>query len=106
MLTSGYDFKLAALKLIDQGKINYDTKAEEYLPEFRDPVIVETTAEGDTIVKPAQKAATVKHLLNFSSGLFYPPVPGKLYALPALLLDKEPIMQWMISFPASFDVYM
>ena len=66
---------MAALKLVEQGKISFDTPVADYLPQFRNPVIVDRTDTTDpqkTSFKPAQTVVTLKHLLNFTSGLFYP----------------------------------
>ena len=64
--------QLAALKLIEQGKITLDTPVGDYLPEFRSPIIVDKTSTQDTSFRPAETIVTLKHLLNFTSGLFYP----------------------------------
>ena len=63
--------QLAGLKLVEQGKITFDTPVSDYLPEFRNPIIVPTQNTG---FKPAETVVTLKHLLNFTSGLFYPVV--------------------------------
>jgi CubicO group peptidase (beta-lactamase class C family) len=63
---------LAALKLVEQGKITFDTPVADYLPEFRNPIIVDRTDTQKTSFKPAETVVTLKHLLNFTSGLFYP----------------------------------
>jgi CubicO group peptidase (beta-lactamase class C family) len=63
---------LAALKLVDQGKITFDTPVADYLPELRNPIIVDRVDTQKTSFKPAETVVTVKHLLNFTSGLFYP----------------------------------
>jgi len=65
-------FQLAALKLVEQGKITFDTPVGDYLPEFRNPIIVDDTSTDKPSFKPAQTVVTLKHLLNFTSGLFYP----------------------------------
>jgi CubicO group peptidase (beta-lactamase class C family) len=62
---------LAALKLVEQGKITFDTPVADYLPEFRNPIIVDGTDTQKTSFKPAQTIVTLKHILNFTSGLFY-----------------------------------
>ena len=71
--------QLAALKLIEQGKISFDTPLSDYLPQFRNPIIVDRTDTTDpqkTGFKPAETVVTLKHLLNFTSGLFYPTESG------------------------------
>ena len=64
--------QLAALKLVEQGKITFDTPVADYFPEFRNPIIVDRTDTEKTSFKPAKTIVTLKHLLNFTSGLFYP----------------------------------
>ena len=63
---------MAALKLVEQGKITFDTPVADYFPEFRNPIIVDRTDTQKTSFSPAQTVVTLKHLLNFTSGLFYP----------------------------------
>ena len=63
---------MAALKLVEQGKITFDTPVADYIPEFRNPIIVERTDTEKTSFKPAETIVTLKHLLNFTSGLFHP----------------------------------
>ena len=63
---------MAALKLVEQGKIAFDTPVADYLPQLGLPIIVERTDTQKTSFKPAESVVTVKHLLNFTSGLFYP----------------------------------
>ncbi|KDR77244.1 hypothetical protein GALMADRAFT_246540 [Galerina marginata CBS 339.88] len=80
---------LAALKLIDQGKITTETPVGDYLPKFRNPVVVDRTSTPKTTFRPARTVVAVKHLLNFSSGLFYPVVPGNLDGLNEGYYSKE-----------------
>jgi CubicO group peptidase (beta-lactamase class C family) len=63
---------LAALKLVEQGKITFDTPVADYLPQLRNPIIVDRTDTQETSFKPAETVVTLRHLLNFTSGLFYP----------------------------------
>jgi CubicO group peptidase (beta-lactamase class C family) len=58
--------------LIDQGKITFETLVGDYIPEMKNPIIVDEMSTENTTFRPATKAVTVQHLLNFSSGLFYP----------------------------------
>lgn len=77
------------LKLIDLGKLSYDTPVGDYLPAFKNPVVVDRTSTLNTTFKPAQTTVTVKHLLNFSSGLFYPVIKDDLFSLPIAYTSKE-----------------
>ncbi|KAF9525267.1 beta-lactamase/transpeptidase-like protein [Crepidotus variabilis] len=80
---------LAALKLIEQGKLSYVTPVSDYLDEFKSPIIVTRTSTQETAFRPARSVVTVKHLLNFSSGLFYPIVPGDLFGLAEGYYSKD-----------------
>ena len=65
---------MAVLKLVEQGKITFDTPVGDYLPEFRNSIVVDNALTPETGFKPAETVVTLKHLLNFTSGLFYPVV--------------------------------
>ncbi|KAF9045568.1 beta-lactamase/transpeptidase-like protein [Panaeolus papilionaceus] len=80
---------IAVLKVIDLGKLSYDTPVGDYLPAFKNPVVVDRTSTLNTTFKPAQTTVTVKHLLNFSSGLFYPVIKDDLFSLPMAYTSKE-----------------
>ncbi|KAJ7511438.1 beta-lactamase/transpeptidase-like protein [Mycena galericulata] len=64
---------LAALKLIEQGKIELDTPVEQVLPELANPVIVTSyDATGKPAsTAPAKSKITFGQLLNHTSGLDY-----------------------------------
>ncbi|PPQ75151.1 hypothetical protein CVT26_012188 [Gymnopilus dilepis] len=89
---------LAGLILIEQGKLSMDTPLADYFPQLRNPIILGNVIY-PTIYKPAETVLTVKHLLNHTSGLFYPKVAdgtlGKPYTskdgyLPGIPLKFEP----------------
>ncbi|KAJ7018822.1 beta-lactamase/transpeptidase-like protein [Mycena alexandri] len=61
---------IAALQLLEQGKITLDTPAEGILPGLGNPVIVTGhDEEGNPITIPAQGKITFGQLLNHTSGL-------------------------------------
>ncbi|KAJ7146165.1 beta-lactamase/transpeptidase-like protein [Mycena epipterygia] len=65
---------IAALKLIEQGKIELDTYVEKVLPELANPVIVTGYDDmGKPLTTPAKSKITFGQLLNHSSGLDYVP---------------------------------
>ncbi|KJA25269.1 hypothetical protein HYPSUDRAFT_199807 [Hypholoma sublateritium FD-334 SS-4] len=80
---------LAVLKLIDGRKLTLETPLGDFLPEFRNPVIVDKTSTLNTTFRPATTVLKVKHLLNFSSGLFYPVIKDDLTSLPEAYTSKE-----------------
>ena len=66
--------QLAALQLIEKGKLQTDSPVSAYLPVFENPIILDDFSAEDPTFKPATKVVRVEHLLNFSSGLFYPDI--------------------------------
>ena len=61
---------MAALKLVEQGKVTFDTPVEDYLPQFRNPIIVDRTDTQETNFRPAETVVTLRHLLTMTSGAF------------------------------------
>jgi len=73
VLNNDLILKIAALILIDRGKLSVDTPVYEYFPELRNPIIFDsTTVTKDSSFRPPENPILVKHLLNQSSGMFYP----------------------------------
>ena len=44
----------------------------EFFPEFTNPIVLDDILSDSSTFKPAKTVVTVKHLLNYSSGLYYP----------------------------------
>ena len=62
---------VAALQLLEQGKLDLDAPVTEYCPEFAE-VQVMTGFDGEApIMRPPARPATVKHLITHTSGLGY-----------------------------------
>ncbi|KDR77346.1 hypothetical protein GALMADRAFT_225461 [Galerina marginata CBS 339.88] len=75
---------LAALQLIEQGKFTADNPVSDFFPDFATLLILSDTSS-PTLSPPFTQAKTimrVRHLLNFSSGLFYPAPPVPNASLP------------------------
>ncbi|TFK32078.1 beta-lactamase/transpeptidase-like protein [Crucibulum laeve] len=62
---------IAILQLVEKGKIGFDTRIEEILPEFANPIILDDPFADKPTYKPAKTPITLAHLLNHSSGLYY-----------------------------------
>ncbi|KAJ7459734.1 beta-lactamase/transpeptidase-like protein [Mycena latifolia] len=64
---------IAALQLIEQGKIKLNTPVSQILPELSDPVIVTARDTGGkpTATTPAKNPITFGQLLNHTSGMEY-----------------------------------
>lgn len=67
-----FSLQLAALQLIEKGKLQGDTPVSTYLPVFKNPIVLDDVTAAKPSFKPAKNVVRVQHLLNFSSGLFYP----------------------------------
>ncbi|KAF9545521.1 beta-lactamase/transpeptidase-like protein [Agrocybe pediades] len=83
---------VAALILIDQGKLSVDTPVYEYFPQLRNPIIFDSTTTKGASFRPAKNEILVKHLLNQSSGMFYPGINERTegsVAMVEVYADKE-----------------
>jgi len=83
--------QIAALQLIEQGKFTQDTPVTDFFPEFANAVILDDIAAAHPTFKPVKTVMRVKHLLNFTSGLFYPIPPVKNASLPPAYLAAHEI---------------
>jgi methyl acetate hydrolase len=104
---------VALMQLVEQGKISLDDPAEKYLPELKNPQVIESfnAATGDYKLRPASKPATVRHMLTHTSGLAYPftsaiwrdfkPRAGETYAFGGPMLF-DPGERW--NYSTSTDV--
>lgn len=63
----------AVMILWEEGKFRLDDPISNYIPEFKDPQIIETFDEKDSTytTKPAGKEITIRQLLTHTSGLGY-----------------------------------
>jgi CubicO group peptidase (beta-lactamase class C family) len=98
---------VAAMQLIEQGKMALDDPAEKYLPQLAKLQVFESfdAATGAYKLRPATKSITVRHFFTHTSGLGYgftsptvrdfKPRPGEEYPVGPLLF--EPGEQWLYS---------
>ena len=63
---------MAALKLIEEGKLSPEAPVSAYFPEFSHLCIVEDQMAPTWSYKQAEMVMTIGHLLHHTSGLFYP----------------------------------
>jgi CubicO group peptidase (beta-lactamase class C family) len=104
---------VALMQLVEQGKIALDDPAEKYLPELKNPQVIESfnAATGDYKLRPASRPPTVRQMLTHTSGLAYPftsaiwrdfkPRAGETYAFGGPLLF-DPGERW--NYSTSTDV--
>lgn len=77
----------AVMMLWEEGLFRLDDPISKFIPEFKDPTILDTFNEADSsfTTKPAEKEITIRHLLSHTSGLGYGVIDGdprfkKMYA--------------------------
>lgn len=90
---------IAAMQLIEQGRLGLDDPVERYLPEFAGLKVFEAfdSKTGSYRLKPASRPVTVRHLLTHTSGIGYgflspivrdfKPHDGETYPVGPLLFD-------------------
>ena len=61
---------VAAMQLVEQGKLDLDAPVRNYLPEFADLKVLDQQQEAGAIVKP-RKEMTTRDLMRHTSGLTY-----------------------------------
>jgi CubicO group peptidase (beta-lactamase class C family) len=68
----------AAMMLWEEGKFFLDDPISKYIPEFKDPTVLESFNEKDSTytTKPASKEITIRMLLTHTSGLGYGVIDG------------------------------
>jgi len=63
----------AVMILWEEGKFRLDDPVSKYIPEFKDPQLLESFDESDSsfTTSPADKEITIRHLLTHTSGIGY-----------------------------------
>jgi len=74
---------VAALMLVEEGRLSWDDPVSKYLPEFADRPVMATFDPADKrfTTRPARTVMTVRHLAAHTSGLGYPFSNATLAAL-------------------------
>ncbi|MEI9811298.1 MAG: serine hydrolase domain-containing protein [Acidobacteriota bacterium] len=70
---------IAALQLVEQGKVSLDEPVSKHLPKLANAQVLEGfDASGNPTLRPAKKAITLRHLLTHTSGISYPTWHAKM----------------------------
>lgn len=63
---------VAAMMLVDEGKLGVDDPVEKYLPDFHPQVITDVNlAAGTYRLRPPARRVTIRHLMTHTSGIGY-----------------------------------
>ena len=70
---------VAAMILYEQGKIMLDDPVSLYIPEFKNPVVLDKLNPADTTFTtvPAKREVTIRDLLTHTSGIGYPTIGSR-----------------------------
>ncbi|MEC3880899.1 serine hydrolase domain-containing protein [Parapedobacter sp. 10938] len=68
----------AVMMLWEEGKFQLDDPISKYIPEFKNPQVLQSFRYGDTsyTTRPANREITIRHLLTHTSGLGYSMIDG------------------------------
>ena len=67
----------AVMMLWEQGKFRLDDPVSKYIPEFKNPVVLDSLHEDGTYTtRPADKEISIRHLLTHTSGIGYGVIDG------------------------------
>jgi CubicO group peptidase (beta-lactamase class C family) len=75
---------VAMMQLVEQGKVDLDAPVYEFIPSFRDQVVLDQFDPSDSsyTTVPVEKPVTVRNLMTHTSGIVYGNFnPGKLMAV-------------------------
>jgi CubicO group peptidase (beta-lactamase class C family) len=90
----------AVMMLWEEGKFGLDDPISSYIPEFRDPQVLESFNPSDSSFtgRPAKREITIRHLLTHTSGVGYGMIDGderfrKMYQKAGVtdLFTTEPV---------------
>ena len=67
----------AVMMLWEEGRFRLDDPISKYIPEFKDPEVLDSVlVDGTILTKPADKEITIRHLLTHTSGIGYGVIDG------------------------------
>jgi methyl acetate hydrolase len=83
---------VAALQLVEQGKVKLDEPASQYLPQLSKLEVLESfdSATGKPKLRPARTPVTLKHLLTHTSGICYDTWDSDMFQYASRMNGKVP----------------
>ena len=72
---------VAVMMLYEEGKFLLDDAVSKYIPEFKNPVVLDSFNESDTTYTtvPAKSEITIRQLLTHTSGIQYAQIGSKIF---------------------------
>src|ERR1039458_4344221 len=67
---------VAAMMLVEEGKLDPKRAVQDYLPEFKGQLVEEKRADGSSFTRAPEHPMTVWQIMNHSSGLGFLPASG------------------------------
>ncbi|MDH6626256.1 CubicO group peptidase (beta-lactamase class C family) [Streptomyces sp. LBL] len=62
---------VAALLLVEEGRLSLDDPVERYLPDFAEPRVYVSGSGADMVTRPAEGPIRVRHLMSHTAGLTF-----------------------------------
>ena len=69
---------VAAMMLVEEGKLDLKRPVQDYLPEFKGQLVEEKRPDGSAFTHPPEHPMTVWQIMNHSSGFGFLPLSGPL----------------------------
>ncbi len=67
----------AVMMLWEEGRFQLDDPISKYIPEFKNPVVLDSVLpDGTYLTKPAKREISIRHLLTHTSGIGYGVIDG------------------------------
>jgi len=82
---------VAAMQLVEQGRLSLEDPAAKYLPQLADLKVLDGfDSDGKAKLRPAKVPVTIKHLLTHTSGFCYDVWDGDMFRYTSQLDPKAP----------------
>lgn len=95
---------VAAMQLVEQGKLTLDGPIGEHLPELADALVMEgLDKDGTPVLRPAKRPVTLRHLLTHTAGLGYFFVQPQVLQYFGAVGMPVPGSKASITMPLMFD---
>lgn len=90
---------LAAMRLLEEGKLSLTDPVSKYLPAYENMQVIEK----DKTVRPAKTVMTVEHLFTMTGGMTYDVKVDKIAQMAAINANTVQVCSFMANDPLIFD---